>query len=147
MRMRTDRELVEQMAGIELLAGFSRRTLARIAAAGQHVHLPPGWTFVHERTPADACYLILHGQARVLVGGVEVARLGPGRLVGERAFIDQRLRSATVCAVERIDLLRLGYDELARLARDYPQLQEAMLSGYRSNLPAAATESTVASAR
>lgn len=136
MRKREDRELVDQMAQIPLFRGSSRRDLTRICELGQHLELPDGWTFVQEHTPGDACYLILHGEARVIRGGQEVARLGPGELVGERAMVEHGLRSASVSAAGRVELLRLGYTELSRLLEDHPRLREGMLASYRKNLPA-----------
>lgn len=137
MRTREDRELVQQMAQLPLFRGISTRDLIQVCQLGQHLDLPDGWTFVHERTPADACYLILHGQVRVVRGGQEVARLGPGELVGERAMVEHCLRSASVSAVGRVELLRLGYPELCRLLDDQPRLRDCVLASYRRNLPAA----------
>jgi hypothetical protein len=48
---------------------------------------------------ADALYLLLDGVIQVLVDGDEVANLGPGALIGERAVLEGGRRTATLVAV------------------------------------------------
>lgn len=49
--------------------------------------------------PADLMYVLVKGEARILVGQREVERLGLGAIVGEMALVDPEPRSATVEAV------------------------------------------------
>jgi hypothetical protein len=48
---------------------------------------------------ADAIFLLLDGVIQVLVDGEEVANLGPGALIGERAVLEGGRRTATLVAV------------------------------------------------
>lgn len=49
--------------------------------------------------PADLMYVLIKGEARILVGQREIERLRPGGIVGEMALVDPAPRSATVEAV------------------------------------------------
>src|SRR6478735_5835943 len=59
----------------------------RVLAAGRALTLPQGWSPIAESTPADKAYLITEGEVSVRKGGVEIAILGPGSVVGEGAVV------------------------------------------------------------
>jgi CRP/FNR family cyclic AMP-dependent transcriptional regulator len=67
------------------------------------------------------------------VDGREVARVRPGDLIGEAALLDGALRNATVTAVTPIELLRLGFPQLAQLADRSPVLRAALIEQHRAH--------------
>ena len=71
----------------------------RVLAAGNALTVPQGWSPIAAGTPADKAYLITEGEVSVRKGGVEIATLGPGAVVGESAIVNRTLRTATVVAV------------------------------------------------
>jgi hypothetical protein len=58
-----------------------------------------GTALTRQGEEADALYLLLDGVVRVEVDGAEVANLGPGALIGERAVLEGGRRTATLVAV------------------------------------------------
>lgn len=106
--------------------GFSQGELRRIVRAGKRVSLPENWPLIHERTPGDACYILLAGTVAIFSGREPVAELGPGELVGELAPATGRLRNATVSTLESAELLRIEGDALEDLLRELPMLRQAM---------------------
>ncbi len=58
---------------------------------------------------------------------VELARFGPGDIVGELAVVDAQPRSATLVAAERTVVYELSRDGLARLAREAPVAATTLL--------------------
>jgi CRP-like cAMP-binding protein len=48
--------------------------------------------------PGQEIFLLLDGVIAVSVDGTEVAELGPGAILGERAVLEQGLRTATLRA-------------------------------------------------
>jgi hypothetical protein len=60
--------------------------------------LEAGATLTVEGEEADAIYLLLDGVLQVQVGGAEVANVGPGALLGERAVLEGGRRTATLVA-------------------------------------------------
>jgi CRP-like cAMP-binding protein len=94
--------------------------------------LPAHWTFLHERTPADACYVLLEGEVRVLVRGEECAVLGAGSVLGEFALLSSSLRTASVVSSTAIRALRVEYAALSALFRAHPRLRQSMGAAFDS---------------
>ncbi len=53
-------------------------------------------TLVEQGAPGDELYLVLDGVLVVDVDGVEVAEIGPGAIVGEKALLEGGMRTATL---------------------------------------------------
>jgi hypothetical protein len=89
-----------------------------------------GTTIMAEGEAADDIVLLLDGLVLVEAGGAELARLGPGSVLGERAAIGHGRRTATVRAVT--DCRVVSY-----LAADLParDLQELAAGHYREEQP------------
>jgi CRP-like cAMP-binding protein len=58
-----------------------------------------GKTIMAEGEEASDIVLVLDGLVQVAVGGTELARLGPGAVLGERASLGSGRRTATVRAL------------------------------------------------
>lgn len=105
---------------------FSDAELQKLATSAQQSSLPAHWPLVHERTPGDACYILLSGSVAVFVGNERVAELGPGEVIGEAALRNQKLRSATVSSIEPVELLRIDQQTFDRLLGEIPALGAAI---------------------
>src|SRR6476661_1622091 len=92
---------------LDSLDPADRRT---VLAAGTPLTLPQGWSPIAERTPADKAYLITEGEVSVRKGGVEIAIIGPGSVVGEGAIVNRTLRSATVVALTPLEVVHFTRD-------------------------------------
>lgn len=114
------------LRGFTAFDDFSHGELRRIVRAGTRVSLPESWPLIHERTPGDACYILLAGTVAIYAGREQVARLGPGEVVGELALTTGRLRSATVSTLEPVDLLRIEGTALESLLRELPILRRTI---------------------
>ena len=68
--------------------GFTDDEVDRIKNAGTFVTLPADWSPIWEKTPADKAYILLSGEVSVRRGGEEIARLGPGDIIGEAAIVE-----------------------------------------------------------
>ena len=63
--------------------------------------LEPEDTLVEQGEPGGDLYLLLDGVLAVIVDGDEVAEIGPGAIVGERASLENGTRTATLSARTR----------------------------------------------
>ena len=63
--------------------------------------IEPGDTLVEQGEPGNELYLLLDGVLAVMVDGEEVAEIGPGAVVGERASLESGKRTATLMARTR----------------------------------------------
>ncbi len=71
-----------------------------------------GETLIEQGRPGGSIYLILDGMLRVSVDGEEVAELGPGAIVGERAVLEGGLATATVVAMTKVRAAAIPASEL-----------------------------------
>lgn len=78
------------------------------------VGLEEGSTLIEQGQPGSFIYLILDGMVRVDVDGEEVAELGPGAIVGERAILESGTATATVSTVTTVQAARIPADALHR---------------------------------
>ena len=93
--------------GPKLAAELESRGFARRYSRGQ--------ALFHEGQAGDSVFVIRTGRVKVMTttsNGREVvlAFRGPGDLVGEQSALDRQPRSATICAVERMEALCLTGD-------------------------------------
>jgi len=105
---------------------FTPEEIARICASGTRVRLPEGWAPISEKTGADKAYIILKGTVSVRAHGDEVAQLGPGEIIGEAAILNHSLRTATVVALEPLELIHFTKEQLDQLNVDMPSFHEAL---------------------
>ncbi|HET8968157.1 MAG TPA: cyclic nucleotide-binding domain-containing protein, partial [Gaiellaceae bacterium] len=101
------------------------REISRELMAGKLIPerraLEPGETLVEQGTPGDELYLVLDGVLAVDVDGEDVAEIGPGAIVGERALLERGLRTAslrarTPCRIAVIPADLIDRSELENLA-------------------------------
>lgn len=118
--------LVAALRGLATFAGASDRDLRSIASAGSLVTVPEGWSLIWERTPADKAYVVLAGEVDVRRGRDVVARLGAGDVVGEVAIVEHRLRTATVVAATRLEVLHFTREAVERLYAEVPAFRAAL---------------------
>jgi CRP-like cAMP-binding protein len=81
----------------------------------------PGTRIIAEGQPTDWLYFILAGQFSVTSSRAsgEIARVGPGEILGEISFVDSRPASADVTAVGEASVGAVAVDALERkMARD-----------------------------
>lgn len=120
------REFARELSGYPLFSRCSPADLDALISHCQQFALPANWLMIKEATPADACYVIISGDARVVRGGEAVADLKRGDVVGEMAVLTGALRRASVSTLTRVTGLRVSNDELVRLFHERPSLLEAM---------------------
>jgi hypothetical protein len=78
--------------------------------------LSEGDTLVTQGEAGSEIYLILDGMFLVEVDGKEVAEIGPGAVVGERAQLEGGSRTATLRATTRARVAEVAPDQLDRAA-------------------------------
>ena len=81
------------------------REISRELMAGKMIPerrtLDPGETLVEQGAPGNELYLVLDGVLAVEIDGEEVAEIGPGAIVGEKALLEGGTRTATLRAQTR----------------------------------------------
>jgi len=125
------KELARELGTYPLFARCSADDLDALISHCQQFSLPANWMMIKEATPADACYVIISGDARVVRGGEAVADLTRGAVVGEMAVLTGALRRASVLTLTKVTGLRVNNDELIRLFKERPSLLDALRSEFQ----------------
>jgi len=142
MADREAREIASRLAGFDTFRNCPEKDLVALAGSGRITTLPAGWPFVTQGEPADACYFILDGTARVFFAREPVADLGPGDVIGEMAFITGGQRGATVTSSTRVYALRVENDALRDLLEEHPTLKQSLVAVYNAHTSSTAKTTT-----
>ncbi|HTM45408.1 MAG TPA: cyclic nucleotide-binding domain-containing protein [Polyangiaceae bacterium] len=119
-------ERIEQLRNVELFGGLTEEALSMVAkVASEEAHALGTKVFQHG-DPGDKLYLILEGKVRISrevpgMGEEALAVLGPGKMFGEMALLDDSPRSADARVHERCRLLAIpkdGFDDLLFMDKD-----------------------------
>ncbi|MGB3493985.1 MAG: cyclic nucleotide-binding domain-containing protein [Elainellaceae cyanobacterium] len=93
-----------------LLAELSERDFDWFVQNGELVQIASGQPLIKEGDPINAIYLVLEGTLAVTVNALkehEIARLSAGEIVGEMSFVDERAPSATVSALDQVQVWKI----------------------------------------
>lgn len=115
------------VADLRKLALFSKlenASLERIAELGEPVDVDPGGVLIDQGDVGTECFLVLDGEAGVMVAGEHVATLGPGSIVGEMALLGHRPRNASVIAQTAMQVLAFDIARFQKLLEDLPSARE-----------------------
>ena len=126
--------LVQEFELLRQIPFFSDMEAARLkllAFMSQRVAYDGGKTLFKQGDAADAAYLIIEGEADILVetptGPVTIATLGPHDILGEIAILCDVPRTATVQAKTRIVALRIAKEPFMRMVREFPTMAVSIM--------------------
>jgi CRP/FNR family cyclic AMP-dependent transcriptional regulator len=113
-----------------LFKGLEKEDLKALYAAGKLVKFEAGAKVVREGDPGDEMYVIMTGSVRVITGPemtpVELAQLKRGAFFGEVSVLTGRPRTATVVAIDDVELIAFGKLVLEPILRKYPRVRKLM---------------------
>jgi CRP-like cAMP-binding protein len=116
-------------AHLQRAAGFNRlsmRELVRVADAVEEIRLAVEEILVEEGEEDPSLFLLIAGEVSLSHRGTEVARVGPGALVGELSSIDGGPSAERARAVTAVLALRLRREPLMALMVDVPAFTIAL---------------------
>lgn len=103
----------------ELFSGLNRRQLRLLAFSARWYEATPGTAVFHKDDAAtDGAYMIIEGEAGLYLPAEDpgtksqlIAKVGPGRLVGELGLIRKEPRALSMIAESDLTCLRIGEEE------------------------------------
>jgi CRP-like cAMP-binding protein len=117
---------VGMLRQVPLFSGVAPAKLKLLAFTSDRVSYAPGQIIVRQGEVGDAAYVVLSGQAEVLVdspnGQIKVAEVQPNAIVGEIAILCNASRTATVRAMTSVETLRIRKDHFLRMLAEYPEM-------------------------
>ncbi len=131
------RTVVESLAQLTLFADLTQPQLEAVAHTVEEAMFAEGQRVLREGMSGAGFYVILDGEAQVLVGGKERARLGRGDFFGEIALLTGDAPSADVVATTLLRCLTIPGGELEAFLLDHPRVMLRMLQAGARRLRAA----------
>jgi CRP-like cAMP-binding protein len=131
-------EDVEVLRRIPLFAKVKPAKLKLLAFTSERLEYPAGDALFHQGDYGDAAYIILEGEADILVdtdkGAVKIATLGKNDIIGEIAILCNVPRTATVVAHGSLEILRVSKDGFFHLVTEFPQVGVEVMSALAAKL-------------
>ncbi|NPV07510.1 MAG: cyclic nucleotide-binding domain-containing protein [Anaerolineae bacterium] len=127
------------LSNVPLFSGFNPGDRAFLEDRLEEVRLDPGATLVQSGSKADRVFILARGWVRLLSsGGHELARLGPGSVVGEADALSGQTYSVQAEAVTQVRAWTLSVSNIQEMVRQFPASLIALDSalGFRSEVAA-----------
>ncbi len=136
-------EEVEALRSVPLFAKIEPSRLKLLAFTSERLTFPAGQELFHQGDPGDAAYIILQGQADVVVdtpgGELVVAKVGKNDFVGEIAILIDVSRTATIRAETELTTLAITKDLFFQLISEFPEMAVEIMRELARRLEATTT--------
>jgi CRP-like cAMP-binding protein len=96
-------------------------------AARNAVSVPPGVILFAEGDPGTHMYVLLEGEADIVIAGETVETALPPALLGEMALVDSLPRSATVISRTQCKLISIDREQFDLLVRESPEFARQVM--------------------
>lgn len=117
---------VELLRKVPLFSGVQPAKLKLLAFTSERMVFTPGQELMHQGDAGEAAFLILSGDADVIIdtakGPLRVARFGKNDFAGEMAILRDVPRSATVVATSEVTTLKITKEAFLQMIEDSPRI-------------------------
>lgn len=120
-------DTVERLAQLSLFADLTRPQLESVAHAFDEEVYPAGQRVLRQGLTGNAFYLVLDGEAQVLIDGEERRRLSRGDFFGEISVLTGDPPSADVLATSLLRCLVVPGPEVEPFLLGHPRVMFRML--------------------
>ena len=120
-------ELVESLAGVPLFAELARPQLEEVAHTFDEEIVPEGQRVLRQGLSGSNVYVILEGEAAVILSGEEIARLARGDFFGEVSVLLGEPPTADVVARTALRLVVIPGPQLRDFLLRHPKVMFQML--------------------
>lgn len=130
-------EIVDKIAGFSLFADLPTPQLERVAHSFEEQWYAEGERVLREGISGSALYIILEGEAAVVIAGEERAKLSQGDFFGEVSILLGEPPVADVVAVHQLRCLVLAGPEVRGFLLGNPSVMYRMLQAQARRLRSA----------
>lgn len=121
------------LARVPVFADLEANDLERVAEVAVPRSFEAEQVLFREGDDSDTCYIVRSGHARAVRShsdgrSITLASFGPGEIFGELAMFDDERRSATVEAVDDLEVVAVLGADMRRLLRQHPDIATKLLS-------------------
>ena len=143
-------EEVGVLRRVPLFARLDPARLKLLAFTSERLTFPRGSELFHQGDPGDAAYIILDGEADILVdspeGEIVVAEVTRHEFVGEIAILIDVPRTATVRARSELSTLVVTKEAFLEMAAEFPDVAIAIMRELAQRLADTTAQLTAARA-
>ena len=132
--------MIELLHSLPIFSPLKKKELKFLAEIARVVEYPPNTTLLREGEHGNCLYVIVEGRLEILksLGTAEEYILGVrgrGEYIGEMyLFNPQRLRTASVRSLSRVQLLEISTDDFQSLLNRRPELEYQLACGITQRL-------------
>jgi CRP-like cAMP-binding protein len=135
-------DTIEVLADVALFSELGREELSHVADVTVARSFPAATTVFREGDNSNTCYIVRSGHARALrehADGrqITLATFGPGDIFGELALFDDERRSATIEAIDDLEVLAIAGRDMRRLMTQHGDIAVKLASALGRRLRAA----------
>jgi CRP-like cAMP-binding protein len=133
MTARTE-DTLELLARVPAFETLEPDDLRRVAEVAVRRSFEPGQVMFREGDPSNTCYVVRSGLARAVRDhadgrSITLAEFGPGDFFGELAMFDDERRSATVEAIDQLEVVGIAGRDMRRLVREHGDIALGVVVG------------------
>ena len=144
-------EDAEVLSTIPLFANVDPARLKLLAFTSDRLEYPSGEALFHQNDYGDDAYVILEGEADIVVDtphrALRIATLGKNDIVGEIALLCEVPRTATVIAHGDLEIMRVSKEGFFHLVTEFPQVGVQVMSALAAKLQRTTQALTAAHAK
>ena len=116
-------ERVLFLKSADIFGAVAAEDLVPVARVAEEVSFAAGETFIRQGEPGECVYVIVDGEAGIVVSGVgQVAVRGPRSALGEMAILSDQPRTADCTAITEVTALVIARDDIWELLAERPPL-------------------------
>jgi CRP-like cAMP-binding protein len=135
----TSEETIALLHAVPAFSALAEEDLARVAEVTVPRSFKAGEAVFHEGDESETCYVVHSGHVRVVREHTDgrtltLATLGPGEIFGELAIFDSERRSATIEALEDIEVVAILAGDMRRMLREHPDIAVKLLAALSRRL-------------
>jgi CRP-like cAMP-binding protein len=125
-------ETVDLLAQVPVFEELEPPELERVADVAVPRRFPSGHVVFREGDESDTCYVVRSGHARAIREhqdgrSITLANFGPGDFFGELAMFDDERRSATVEALDELEVIALLGRDMRRLLIEHSEIATKLI--------------------
>jgi CRP-like cAMP-binding protein len=132
--MATREEIADALAGMTLFADLSTPQLLGVASRFEEAFFPEAARILRQGLTGSAFYVILDGEAAVVVDGEQRATLGRGEFFGEVSILLGEPPTADVVALRPLRCIVLAGASIEQFLVDHPRVMYRMLQAQSRRL-------------
>jgi CRP/FNR family transcriptional regulator, cyclic AMP receptor protein len=132
--MAAKKAFLDELRGIPMFAGCTRKELTRLAAAGDEIDVSAGTVLADQGQTGREAFVVLRGSVSVRRNGRKIATLGPGAIVGELSLLDHGPRTATVTCDTDARLFVISQRHFLAVLDDVPTIGHKLMAALASRI-------------